>query len=408
MTTSGIHRRALLQAALALPFLWLRPAWPSQLRAEDRTAPPPGSRHRERMLLLIELHGGNDGLNTVIPYDDPAYYRARPQLAIPRDQVRQLTPKVGLHPALSPLMSLWDAKELAWIQGVGYPKPNRSHFRSIEIWDTASDSEEVLEKGWLSALFEQYPLPGGFSAEGILLGKGDAGPLGGDKTRTIALNDPAQFFHQAGTVTPVSVPTPNRALAHILEVRREISQAATDLQGRMQQVPPLPIDFPSHKFGKQLEVAARLIAAKVPVAVIKVTHGSFDTHAGQLNAHHRLLEELAQGLLAFRAAMVQQGLWRDVLVMTYSEFGRRVGENASHGTDHGTAAPHVLMGGRVRGGLYGTSPSLTDLAAGDLKHTLDYRSVYATVIEPWWGLPAVVFRSGRYPAVDCLTSWGGA
>lgn len=204
---------------------------------------PPGSRHRERMLLLVELHGGNDGLNTVIPYDDPAYYRARPQLAIPRDQVRQLTPRVGLHPALSPLLALWDAKELAWIQGVGYPKPNRSHFRSIEIWDTASGSEEVLDKGWLSALFEQYPLPGGFSAEGILLGKGDAGPLGGGKTRTIALNDPAQFLHQAGTVTPVSVPTPNRALAHILEVRREISQAAADLQGRMQQVPPLPIDF---------------------------------------------------------------------------------------------------------------------------------------------------------------------
>ena len=402
MTIAGIHRRALLQAALALPLLWLRPAWSAPLQAADTNGTPPGSRARERILLLVELHGGNDGLNTVIPYEERAYYQARPQLAIPRDQVRQLTPHVGVHPALSPLMPLWEGKELAWVQGVGYPAPNRSHFRSIEIWETASDSEQVLEKGWLSGLFEQYPLPARFTAEGILLGKGDAGPLAGGKARTIALHDPAQFLHQAGTVTPVSVSTTNRALAHILAVQREISQAATDLQGRLHQVPPLPIDFPSHKFGKQLEVAARLIAAKVPVAVIKVTHGSFDTHAGQLAAHHRLLEELAQGLMAFRAAMEQQGLWRDVLVMTYSEFGRRVGENASHGTDHGTAAPQLLMGGRVRGGLYGSHPSLTDLQAGDVKHTLDYRSLYATVIEQWWGLPAVSFGSGRYRAVDCL------
>ena len=402
MKTRGLHRRALLKAAMALPFVLLRPAWLPHLWAGETNAAPSDARSRERILLLVELHGGNDGLNTVIPYEDAAYYRARPQLAIPRDQVRQLTPKFGLHPALSPLLSLWEAKELAWVQGVGYPRPNRSHFRSIEIWETASDSEQVLDRGWLSGLFEQFPLPARFTAEGILLGKGDAGPLSGGKARTIALHDPAQFLRQAGSVTSAALPTTNRALAHILEVRREISRAALDLQGRLQEAPPLAIDFPTNKFGKQLEVAAKLIAAKVPVAVIKVTQGSFDTHAGQLAAHHRLLEELAQGLMAFRAAMEQQGLWKDVLVMTYSEFGRRVGENASHGTYHGTAAPHLLTGGRVRGGLYGTSPSLTDLQEGDLKHTLDYRSLYATVIEKWWGLPTVSFGTGRYPAMDCL------
>lgn len=402
MTTSGVSRRTCLQAAMALPFLLLRPAWSLRAWAAEANAVTAGSRNRDRILLLVELHGGNDGLNTFIPYEDAAYYRARPQLAIPRDQVRQLTPRFGLHPALSPLMPLWEGKELAWVQGIGYPRPNRSHFRSIEIWDTASDSEQVLDKGWLTGLFEQFPLPARFTAEGILLGKGDAGPLSGGKARTIALHDPAQFLHQAAAVAPLSVSTTNRALAHILEVRREISQAAMDLQGRIQQAPHLSIEFPANKFGKQLEVAARLIAAQVPVSVIKVTQGSFDTHAGQLAAHQRLLEELAQGLVAFRAAMDQLGLWKEVLVMTYSEFGRRVAENASHGTDHGTAAPHLLMGGRVKGGLYGTSPSLTDLQQGDLKHTLDYRSLYATVCEKWWGLPAVSFGTGRYPAVDCL------
>ncbi|HNG52283.1 MAG TPA: DUF1501 domain-containing protein [Nitrospira sp.] len=403
MTTWSIHRRTFLEAAMALPLLWLRPGWSSPLRAADTSDFSERSHKRERILLLVELQGGNDGLNTVIPYDDVAYYRARPQLAIPRDQVRQLTPKLGLHPALSPLMPLWERKELAWLQGVGYPKPNRSHFRSIEIWDTASDSEEVRDKGWLSGLFAQYPLPAGFTAEGVLLGKGDAGPLSGGTTRTMALHDPAQLFRQAGALKPLSASTTNRALAHILEVRREISQAAIDVQQRVQEAPPFAMDFPTHKFGKQLEVAARLIAAKLPVAVIKVTHGSFDTHAGQLSTHHRLLEELTQGLMAFRAAMEQRGLWSQVLVMTYSEFGRRVGENASHGTDHGTAAPHLFMGGRVRGGLYGAPCSLTDLEGGDLKYTLDYRSLYATVIEQWWGLPAVSFGGGRYPVVDCLT-----
>lgn len=402
MAGNGVDRRTILKAALAAPLLLLPSiSWPPAWAADANEAAVV-SRRRERILLLVELHGGNDGLNTLIPYESDAYYRARPQLAVPRDRVRQLTPKIGLHPALAPLMPLWNGEELACVQGVGYPRPNRSHFRSIEIWDTASDSEQVLEQGWLSGLFAQFPLPLWYTAEGIVLGKGDAGPLSGGKARTIALQDPARFLHQAASFQPVSFPTTNRALAHILDVRREISQAASDLQGRIQQTPLAGTEFPAHRFGKQLELAARLISARVPVAVIKVAHGSFDTHAGQLATHDRLLDELAQGLVAFRAALEGQGLWNEVLVMTYSEFGRRVAENASHGTDHGTAAPHFFLGGRVKGGLYGTLPSLTDLQNGDLKHTVDYRSLYATVIERWWGLSPVLFGSQRQPPIECL------
>jgi len=393
------QRRDVLKAALTLPFLLWSPFGLPRLRAAEPRGFPSG---RRRTLLLVELHGGNDGLNTLVPYEDEAYYRARPQLAIPRDQVRQLTPKVGFHPALTPLMPLWEGRELALIAGVGYPRPNRAHFRSIEIWDTASDSDQVLDKGWLSRIFERFPLPLEFTAEGILLGKGDAGPLSGGRARTIALQDPEQFVQRAGSVRPVSASTTNRALAHILDVQREISRAATDLQGRIGQAPQLGIEFPTSKLGKQLEAAARLIVAQVPVAVIKVTQGSFDTHAGQLATHQRLLEELAQALMAFRAAMQKEGAWNEVLVMTYSEFGRRVEENASHGTDHGTAAPHLFIGGTVKGGLYGTFPSLTDLQEGDLKHTVDYRSLYATAIEQWWGLPPILFGNQRYPPLQCL------
>ncbi len=398
MIRQGWQRRDVLKAALVLPFM----VWPfglPRLRAAGPWGIPSG---RRRVLLLVELHGGNDGLNTLVPYADEAYYRVRPQLAIPRDQVRQLTPKVGFHPALTPLMPLWEGKELAVIVGVGYPRPNRSHFRSIEIWDTASDSEQVLDEGWLSRVFERFPLPPEYTAEGILLGKGDAGPLSGGRARTISLQDPEQFVQQAGSVKPVYASTMNRALAHILDVQREISHAATDLQGRIRQVPRLGVEFPTNRIGKQLETAARLIAAQVPVAAIKVTQGSFDTHAGQPATHQRLLEELAQALMAFRAAMQKEGIWNQVLVMTYSEFGRRVEENASHGTDHGTAAPHLLIGGEVTGGLYGTFPSLTDLQGGDLKHTVDYRSLYATVIERWWGLPPILSGNQRYPPIECL------
>ena len=400
----GISRRRLLRSTAAIPLLFLSPPWLRRLWAAQGGAASPSESPFGRILLLVELHGGNDGLNTVVPYEDRAYYRVRPKLAIPRDQIRQLSPALGLHPALTPLMPTWEAKECAIVMGVGYPKPNRSHFRSIEIWDTASDSEQVLDEGWLARLFEQIPVPADFAADGILLGKGDGGPLAGAHARAIALRDPDEFMAQAGSVHPVDLVGSNRALAHILEVQREISRAAGDLRERMTQVPALGVEFPTSKIGRQLQVAAQLIIARVPVAVIKVTHGSFDTHAGQLPHHHRLLEELAQGLSTFRQAMVRQGRWQVLLVMTYSEFGRRVGENASAGTDHGTAAPHFLLGGRVMGGLYGTQPSLTDLQEGDLKHMVDFRSLYTTVVERWWRLNASVVGGGRYRSLDCVRS----
>jgi uncharacterized protein (DUF1501 family) len=196
--------------------------------------------------------------------------------------------------------------------------------------------------------------------------------------------------------------TNNAALAHILQVQRELSHASSDLQSRLQQAPPLSGTFPATPIGKQLQTAAQLLVAKVPVAVMKVSLGSFDTHANQLGQHERLLKELAEGLVAFRQAVQQTGQWDRVLVMTYSEFGRRVSENASVGTDHGTAAPHFLLGGKVKGGLYGPTPSLTDLQEGDLKYQIDFRSLYSTLITNWWGLPVTMFGKQDYAVIDCL------
>ncbi|ULA62234.1 MAG: hypothetical protein LZF86_10094 [Nitrospira sp.] len=391
-------RRDLLKLAATLPLLWLAPR-PFDLFA---ASPAPVRGRWDRMLVLVELHGGNDGLNTLVPYADERYYQARPRLAISRERVLQLSLSVGLHDALEPLMGVWQGKELAIVQGVGYPDPNRSHFRSIEIWDTASASGQVLDEGWLARLFEAHPLPAEFAADGILLGQRDGGPLSGKTVRTIALNDPQQFLQQAGLVKAVEQASPNRALAHILQVQRELTHAAGDLAARLQQAAPLQTIFPSSPIGRQLETAAQLLTAKVPVAVIKVSQTGFDTHAGQLGHHERLLKELAEGLVAFRQAMVQAGLWDRVLLMTYSEFGRRVGENASAGTDHGTAAPHLFLGGSVKGGLYGSPPSLSDLQEGDLKYRVDYRSLYATVMQSWWEVSGSEIVGQEYPAINCL------
>jgi uncharacterized protein (DUF1501 family) len=396
-----IDRRHLLKAIGLLPMVLLAPAWLQALWADESKEAQASSQWR-RMLILVELHGGNDGVNTVVPYADHEYSRLRPRLAVAHDQIKQLTPTIGLHPALVPLMPLWEAKELAVVNGIGYPDPNRSHFRSIEIWDTGSESNEILDEGWLARLFQRYPAPHELFADGIVLGRGGAGPLGGGRARVIALQDPERFSREAELIHPVNAVTQNRALRHILKVQAEIARAGVDLQTRIQSAASVDDQFPATNIGKQLALATRLIAAGVPVAVVKLTHGSFDTHAGQPATHHRLLEELAQALAAFRAVLLKQNLWDRVCVMTYSEFGRRVAENGSHGTDHGTAASHFFLGGRVKGGLYGVYPSLTDLQGGDLRHTTDFRSLYNTVILNWWRLPARLFPQQAYAPVDCL------
>ncbi len=341
----------------------------------------------DRVLVLVELAGGNDGLNTLVPYSDPAYLKARPSLAIERDQVLQLSSAVGLNPALEPLMAAWKGGDLAVLQGVGYPSPNRSHFRSIEIWETGSDSDETLQDGWLGRLLDGR-IPADYAAGGVVLGAEDAGPLQGD-VRAFVTRDPAQLIKAARRLRPApSSPTTNKALAHILSVQDDLIRGAALINARHGQADLHGVRFPRGPFGQQVESAARLIIGGVPTAAIKISLGGFDTHAGQQGPHQRLLDDLGQGLAALRLALVKASLWDKVLIVTYSEFGRRVAENGSGGTDHGAASAHLALGGRVVGGLHGAQPSLTDLDGGDLKHTLDFRALYAEIARSWWGLPA--------------------
>ena len=351
-----------------------------------------------RLLFLIELKGGNDGLNTVVPFADEQYYALRPRLAIARDQVLQLDSRSGLHPALQPLMGLWEGGELAVVQGVGYPDPNLSHFRSIEIWDTASNSNEYLADGWLTRAFAAQRPPRNFAADGMVMGGSDLGPLSGRGTRVIALANAEQFLRQARLAAP-SGQAINSALNHILTVEQDIVQAAANMRADF----PLRTQFPPGQFGNLLKGAAQLVAGNAGVAVVKVALPGFDTHSNQPATQQRLLKEFADGVVALKGALGEAGRWDSTLVMTYAEFGRRPRENLSGGTDHGTANAHFVAGGAVRGGLYGVAPNLQELDGnGNLPFAVDFRVLYATALEKWWNVPSRVALGGRFDTLDLL------
>lgn len=360
----------------------------------------------DHILVLVELRGGNDGLNTLVPFSDKLYYKYRPNIAIPSKNVLKLDDKLGLNPSLNPLMEAWKAKELAVVAGVGYPRPNRSHFRSIEIWETASSSGEYLVDGWISRLFGHAGTQPSqkLAADSIILDRGQEGPLSGGKMRNIVFTNPQDFLRQATQLQKVSATNVhNPSLRHLITVQKNLLEAAKMLQKKLSKAPNLGVRFPGGRLSNQMEIAARLLSVCTPAPVLKVSMGSFDTHSGQKFSHMRLMQELGNTLAAFRLALKKAGVWDRVVVMTYSEFGRRVKENGSAGTDHGTAAPHFLLGGKVQGGLFGKQPSLEDLDRGDLKFTTDYRSMYLTIAKKWWGI-SENFLSGKeqVPLLECL------
>jgi len=360
-------------------------------------AAPAGARYRH-LLVLIELKGGNDGLNTLVPYTDAAYYALRPKIAISRDAVVQLSDRAGLHPSLAPVLPLWKDRQLAVLQGVGYPTPNLSHFRSIEIWDTASKPDEYLPEGWLSRVFTAEPVPRAFAADGVIIGSNDLGPLAGAGTRAVALASTDQFLRRARLAAPGGE-SRNKALEHILKVEADIVQAAAHLDTRR----TFATEFPATGFGNAIRTASQVIANPGGVAVVRVTLSGFDTHGGQPATQARLLGDLAQGIVALKSALEELGRWNDTLVLTYAEFGRRPKENLSSGTDHGTASVHFALGGQVAGGFYGDAPALDRLNGdGNPSYALDFRSVYATVLERWWNIPSTAALGGRFAPVGFL------
>jgi uncharacterized protein (DUF1501 family) len=336
-------------------------------------------------LVLIELAGGLDGLSAVVPYADPAYAAARPTLAVPADQVVKLDAGLGLHPALAPLADSWKAGDMAIVLGVGYPDPNLSHFRSIAIWETASASNQVLETGWLARLFAAGPGWPDLVADGIVLGETHPGPLKGPQMKNLSFDNLDAFIRDAGSIEDPG-PQPGAA-GSIAKVQHDVAEAAVALAKIRPQVREPSSPFPETPLGRSMKLTFQLLDAGVRVPVVKLTLRGFDTHSNQKADLDRLLKDLATSVAAFRTNLKADGLWDRVVVATYSEFGRRVGENGSRGTDHGTAAPLFLWGGRVHGGLVGHQPSLTDLDQGNLKMGIDFRTVFRSLAGQLWALP---------------------
>ncbi len=359
----------------------------------------------DRVLILIELKGGNDGLNTVIPYADSRYTQLRGSIAIPHDEIIRLDERSGLHPELKALMPMWEQGELGIVQGVGYPQPNLSHFRSIEIWETASRANEYLDEGWITrAMKAGLSRQANFTSEGVLIGSSALGPLSG--ARAVTLTNPDAFLNQArfahngeGRVQSAG----NAALQHLLQVEGDVSQAAQGLRAERFN---FNTGFPQSAFGNHVSAACQVVASqkgRAGVPVITLTLGSFDTHQNQLGTHANLLRQLAEGLVALRNGLLELGAWERTLVMTFSEFGRRPRQNNSNGTDHGTVAPHFVAGGLVRGGWHGQAPDLGQLdASQNLQYTTDFRQIYTTVAKDWWGVSAQDVVRGRFEPLKFL------
>ena len=389
------------------------------------------------ILVVLQLAGGNDGLNTVIPYGDDAYHVARPRLRLAPDQVLKIDNHIGLNPKLTGLKSLYDEGHVAIVQGVGYPNPNRSHFRSTEIWQTASDSDRTLSEGWLGRYFDNCcsgadptvgvaigeETPQAFAAKnptGVTFARPEqfrfrpsdpnSGQMSAEEMFFRQLNESGGADDSGGAVsnTGGSIGAIPGKARNDLSTLDFLQRTALDAQLSSDKILAIArkykstVPYPQGQLAASLNIIARMIAGGLPTRVYYATEGGFDTHAGQLNTHTRLMGEFNDAVAAFIADLKQQGNFERVLLMTFSEFGRRVQENANGGTDHGAAAPMFVVGGAVKAGLFGKYPSLTDLDRGDLKFNTDFRNVYGTVLDKWLKAPSQVVLGRKFPALGIV------
>ena len=330
----------------------------------------------EQCVVFIQLNGGNDGLNTYIPYDNDLYYALRPKVAISKDSVIGKYKGMAFHPALKDFANMQQNGHLAVLQNVGYPEPNRSHFRSQEIWQTASDSNKYMNEGWLGRYLdlqckEHNPIAG------INLDSIDNLALKGIEPNFITVKDPNKFKSNAETETVKLSNNPQ--LDFVRKIANSVSEGASEIQKALVNSKS-EISYPKSGLGKNLEWIARLVKGNLNSKVYYTSLNGFDTHDNQLAIHKNKLTELNDAVYSFYSDLKQAKVLQNVTIVVFSEFGRRVKDNGN-GTDHGTAAPMFIIGGNNKGQVLGKNPNLSDLDNGDLKHEIDFRSVYASILE---------------------------
>lgn len=377
--------------------------------AQSPLAGLPGS--QGRCLVVINLAGGNDGLNCIVPHGDAQYYRLRPTLAISQSEVLAIDSHVGLNPKMTAFKSMYDKGQIAIVQGVGYPDPNYSHFRSTEIWQTAAP-DRYEHTGWLGRYFDESGLPSTNLFNGVAISQTVPEVLASNKTDIPAVPSQAGY-HLAFDRSPALskafgngaadrlLPFKSPYLAHVMEIEDHAQRGSQELPKLIAGY-KTDASYPGTPLGRSLALAAQIVGSNLGTRVIYVEHASFDTHANQRAVQDRMLMQFSDAVSAFYQDLAAHGNDKRVLTMTFSEFGRRIEENASHGTDHGQASPLFLMGGGVKGGLYGDTPDLVNLDNGNLRWSTDFRNVYATVLERWLGRPSAPVLGGTFKAIPVI------
>ena len=364
---------------------------------------------RMKSLVIVQLAGGNDAMNTIVPYGDGLYYDWRKDVRIEQDQVLKINDYLGFNPALSSIKDLWDQNKVAVINGVGYPEPNRSHFRSVDIWNTA-ESVGIGNSGWLGrAIREIDPnavnpitgvnfgrgLPRALSCKGVPVASvGDLENYGllpdieGEQSRELALTAFSQIYGSAMAHDTVS--------QFIGETGIQALKGADILRTAPQKYSS-SIEYGNDPIGQSMRNIAQVLTADIGTRVFYTSHGSFDTHAAEMETHTKLWTETSNAIGDFMEDMKEHGLEDDVLVLLWSEFGRRIRDNSA-GTDHGSGGVSLIVGGEVNGGLYGDYPSLKekDHLQGDLQFNNDFRSIYSTIAERWLGVDPDVVSNGQF------------
>ena len=390
------RRRFLARGLRDSTLIALAPTLPSFLA---RTAHAAGPERDGRILVVLQLDGGNDGINTVVPFKDEGYARYRKAIRLPEKRLIQFNSEVGLHPAMAKAGKLLESGRLAIVPGVGYPNPNRSHFRSMAIWQSARlDERDHTGLGWVGRGLDEGPPARDGAAAAMLIGVDSPPPaIRGRRSVSAALDrlDDYALIDRETRTEPIGSAAAGDDLGQFL--RRSLLDAYTTAD-RLEAVAAARGDapYPQSELARRLKLTARLIKAGLGTRVYYLEQGGYDTHGYQLPRHAPLLEELSASLRAFLDDLEASRLADRILVLVFSEFGRRVAENGSVGTDHGTAGPVFLAGPGVRPGLHGAYPSLTDLVDGDLKMTVDFRRVYATVLESWLGLASNEALGGAF------------
>lgn len=338
-----------------------------------------------RKLVVIQWSGGNDGLNAVVPYTNDLYYKKRPNISIAADTVLKANATLGFHPALEVLRELYDQGDLAVVNNVGYPNPDRSHFRSMDIWQTGSSAEEFLSTGWLGRYLDQQ-----HSNPHHALEMSDTLSLAlkGEQARGFATNNLRQLKNTTKNpllraIAQHQQEHEEETVAYLYKTLGETLSSADYLQEKSNKKATVG-DYPKGGLGASLQQIASLMAGGSSTQIYYANMGGFDTHVNQHPQQERLFKNYSSAVTAFIKDLKAQNLWKDTLILTFSEFGRRVAENGSRGTDHGAANNVYLMGGSLKKqGFYNNGPNLNQLEEGDLSFEIDFRQIYATILRDW-------------------------